>query len=189
MERLIKEAAEHGNAVILRRAANFILKGRPGVVNIYIHAPLQDRIDRLSFLQNIPKTEAARLIAEKDEARKAYVREYYGADWQDPDNYHMVINTAGVPLKAVVESICDYVKAVDHNRNLSDPLDIHRSYDRLRLQESYSIKEAAEALLTDPDLLRQAVYRGEIKAAVISHNVTRISREALVEWVRRQRMN
>jgi hypothetical protein len=132
---------------------------------------------------------AAHIIQQIDEQRASFIKEYYGADWFNPDNYDLVINTARTPLSAATATIANYVKEVTHNRDMPTPLEIHCTYDRLRLQDSYNIKEAAEVLLTNPDLLRQAVYRGELKATIVDHNVSRISRDALVDWVRHSRHN
>jgi cytidylate kinase len=186
VERLIKEAATAGHVVIMGRGANFILKGWKGVTNIHLHAPLQDRIERIAFLHQIEKDIAAQEIARADAMRAQYVRQYFEADWLDPDNYHLVINTAGMSLATTTTLIAQFVKE-SQQAQVNDPLQVHHSYQRLVDQESYSLKEAAQVLLTDPDLLQQAVYRGELKATVMNHNVTRISREALADWTRRYR--
>jgi cytidylate kinase len=189
VEQLIKDLAKNGNVVIVGRGANFILRGWKGVINVYIRAPLQNRVERYAYLNQVETDVAAEVIQKIDEQRAAFIKEYYGADWFNPDNYDLVINTARTPLPAATATIANYVKEVTHNQNVPTPLDIHRTYDRLRLQDSYNIKEAAELLLTNPDLLRQAVYRGELKATIVDHNVSRISREALVEWARKIRNN
>ncbi|MEI7554330.1 cytidylate kinase-like family protein [Candidatus Chlorohelix sp.] len=186
VERLIKEAATAGHVVIMGRGANFILKGWQGVTNIHLHAPLQDRIERIAFLHHIDKDIAAQEIAREDGMRSQYIRQYFEADWLDPDNYHLVINTVGLSLSSVAAIIEHYVKE-SQQAQANDPLVVHRTYDRLKAQESYSLKEAAAVLLTDSDLIQQAVYRGELKATVMNHNVTRISREALAEWAMRYR--
>jgi cytidylate kinase len=182
VEWLIKEVAEQGRAVIVGRAANLVLKDWPGVVNIFIHAPLDQRIERLAYQQHLDHEVA---VTETDQHRAEYVRQYYGPDWTNPDLYDLVINTNKLSLPVAAAAISQYVRKLDQNRAAKDPLALHKAFERLAAQESYTLKEAADLLLLSPDRLIQAVYRGELKAANLNHRVTRISREALADWLRR----
>lgn len=185
VERLITEVAEHGHAVIVGRGANFILKNWPGVIHLFFRAPLQDRIERVAYVEHLDKEAAARRVTELDIQRAAFIKQTFGADWANPDHYHLVVNTSQMPLAAATASVAQFVKAWDHNYRVIDPLAMHLTYDRLAAKELYTVKEVAELLLISPDMVRQAVYRGEIKGTIMSHNITRIKREALLEWLRR----
>jgi cytidylate kinase len=185
VEWLIKEVAEQGRAVIVGRAANLVLKDWPGVINIFIHAPLDQRIERLAYQQHLDHEVAVKIVTETDRHRAEYVRQYYGPDWTNPDLYDLVINTNKLSLPVAAAAISQYVRELDQNRAAKDSLGLHQAYDRLAAQESYTLKEAAELLLLSPDMLIQAVYRGELKAANLNHRITRISREALADWLRR----
>lgn len=184
VERLIKEVAQHGRAVIVGRGANFILKDWPGVVNVYVSAPLSSRIERIAYLRHIDQAEAARLINETDEQRASYIRQNYAMDWRNPDHYNLMINTANLPLATATAAIAEFVRELERNRKQLDPLALHKSYDRLTAQESYSLKEASELLLLSPDVIRHAIYQGELKGTLVNHRVARISREALANWLR-----
>ncbi len=183
VEQLIKEVAGRGHVVIVGRGANFVLKDWTGVLNVYIRAPLESRIERLAYLQNLDYDTAVQLIEKNDFQRAGYIRQYYGADWSNSDLYQMVVNTAQIPLPAVTSALGHFAKELDHTRKVKDRLEIHRSYDRLMNQESYSFKEAADLLLISPETLRQAVQRGELKGIVANYNTGSVSREALVEWL------
>lgn len=190
VEELIKSTARHGNAVILGRAANQVLKGWSGVVNVLVHAPLQNRIERLSYLEHIDRATAAQRIEHLDQQRAHYARYYYGVDWKDPDQYDLVINTAAVPLTVATEAVSRFVKEVHNSINKTvNPLTIHCSYDKLTTQDDYTLKEAADLLMTNPDLLRQAVYRGDLKGKIVDHRVVSISREALLEWMQNSHLS
>jgi len=187
VEQLIKEIATHGYAVIVGRAANLVLKGWSGVVNVFIRAPLENRIEKLCYLRQIDRETAASQIKEVDEHRTEYVRYYYGAEWSNPDHYQLVINTATTPLEAATAAICQFTKEIDHTRTITQTTEITRTYGRLLEQTSYSLKEAAELLLISPDVLRNAVYQDELEGTVINHKVTRINREALIDWIKHSR--
>jgi cytidylate kinase len=178
---MIKTVAAKGGAVILGRGGNFILSQRPNTVHIHVHAPLQYRLQRLVKLQKVSQAEAEQDIKEKDEQRARYIRRYHQADWRDPSYYTLTINTATLALPSAVATICQLAKSVAAQKAEQE---IHSTYERLD-QESYTLKEAAELLWTSPDILRQAIYRGELKAAQVDHRINRISRAALVEYLHR----
>lgn len=186
IEWLVKEVAEQHSAVIVGRGANFILKNRPGVINLHFTAPITERVERIAYLHQINQAEAAWWIAEQDENRSRYIRHYYAADWRSPEHYHLVVNTSQLSLPNITTALISYIKEMEKTwqGKKADPVSIHRSYDRLMQQESYTLNEAAELLMMGPDVLRHAVYRGELKGQLLNHQVVRISREALLEWIR-----
>ncbi len=180
---LIRDVAARGGAVILGRGAQFVLKNRTPTAHIHVFAPLANRVQRLIQLQNISHAEAERQIHESDEQRAGYVRRYYQADWRDASHYHLVLNTAHLPLPTAVATVVQLGQSLISYR--PDQAQVHASYDRVD-QESYSLKEAAELLWISPDVLRQAVYRGQLKVSVIDHKVSRISRSALLDWLHKR---
>ena len=185
VEWLIREIAQHGHAVIVGRGANFVLKGWTGVINIHVTAPLSDRIERVAFIEHLDKDAAARQIAEVDTQRAAFIQHYYGTEWTNPDHYHMVVNTSQMPLSTATIAIAQFVKGWSRNLQGFDPLAMHLTYDRLAAKDNFTVKEVSELLLISPDIVRQAVYQGEIKGTIMNHNITRIKRAALLDWLRR----
>ncbi len=183
VDALIKELAAKGGSVIMGRGANFILGRRPQTVHVHVHAPVHFREQRLMNLQKISREEADRQIHETDAQRSEYIRRYHKAEWLDPNYYNLIINTADISLPAAVSTLVQLVKSVAAQKPDED---IHTSYERFE-QESYTVKEAAQLLWTSPDLILQAIYRGELKVPVVDKRVNRISRQALVEYLHRCR--
>jgi cytidylate kinase len=95
--RVIREAAGIGPCVIVGRGGQCILRGRPEVFHVSIHAPLERRVARLR------KTEPAgadlpALALDSDRRREAYVRRHFGEEWKDYRLYHLVLDSSiGVP--------------------------------------------------------------------------------------------
>ena len=179
---LIRDIAARGGAVILGRGAQFVLKNRAKTAHVHIFAPFAHRVQRLIQLQHISQVEAEQLIRQSDEQRAGYARRYYNADWRDPSLYQLILNTAHMPLPTAVTTIVEFGQSLASQRPEQE---IHASYDRLE-QESYSLKEASELLWISTDVLRQAVYRGELKVSVVDHKVGRISRSAILDWLRQR---
>lgn len=176
---LIREVAAKGKAVILGRGSQFQLRTRPHTLHIHIGAPMEYRIQRLVTLQKITPEEAEKAIHEIDAQRDSYTQRYYHTDWRSPYHYHMVLNTAHLPLAAAVSTIVNLAQNLPEAEPTAE---VHTTYDRLN-QESYTLKEASELFWVSQDILKQEAYRGRLKVSVVDHQIHRISREALMEWL------
>lgn len=104
-QQLIREAAAGGNVVIVGRGAGFLLSGNPGVLRVFLHAPKSIRIRALTERLNLTEAEAGRQIQETDSNRAAYIRQVYGRDWLDPNEYDLTINTGRVGYEAAAAII------------------------------------------------------------------------------------
>lgn len=94
VRQVILELADEGEVVILGRAGQVILSGRPDVFHVRLIAPPEVRAQRLAAAQQISQTAALEQIKASDRYRKNYLKKYYNADWNDPALYDLVINTA-----------------------------------------------------------------------------------------------
>ena len=87
------------NLVILGRGGQILFRDFPPSLHVKIIASLQSRLERVCRLYHLDEAAAARLIAEQDRDREAYLRQIFGCDWLDPELYHMVINTGVTGLE------------------------------------------------------------------------------------------
>ncbi len=88
--RTIRQIGKQGDALILGRAANFVL---PLGFSVRIIASEDLRVARISELHNVDERTARRMIIKLDRQRYRFVRAHFGADWDDPMFYDVVINT------------------------------------------------------------------------------------------------
>jgi CMP/dCMP kinase len=108
---LVQVAAEQGNVVILGRGGQVILHDQPGVLHIRIEAPFDERVRRVSEQQRFTNPEAARdFVAGRDRAGADYLRTYYKVDWDEPELYHLTINTGLWDNEAAACIIVDALK-------------------------------------------------------------------------------
>ena len=103
---LIKKLAEEGPCVIVGRCANYVLQDRDDVLDIFVHAGLDYRLERTMASLNLPKRKALRVLRRTDKARKAYYNNYTGLDWNDMDLYHMILNPDKLSIDTCVDVIC-----------------------------------------------------------------------------------
>ncbi len=92
--KVIKEIAEKGHCVIVGRCADQILKDRTDCLNVFLHAPLTNRIKRVMSKKNLTEKEAKNLIL-KEERRRADNYHYYTRQiWGASANYHLSLDTS-----------------------------------------------------------------------------------------------
>lgn len=108
----IREFAEEGNCIIVGRCADYILRERDDVVNIFVYAPIEDRVERKMLLSETEKSAAAikKEILATDKRREKYYNFYTGNRWGDSRNYHICIDTAKIGIDGAVEIIVDYIE-------------------------------------------------------------------------------
>lgn len=104
--RLICELAVEGPCVVLGHGAFHLLRGRARLLNVFVHAPLQFRIERvMSIYHARNQAEASEMIQRSDRERERYVRFFSGLDWFDARNYHLTIDTSLIDFATATEMI------------------------------------------------------------------------------------
>jgi cytidylate kinase len=109
-EKLVRAAAEEGNAVIVGRGSAYYLRDRPDCFHVFIYAPFEERVQRL---QQTGKTEAEAIhLAETvDQDRAAFIKQYFEIDWPARHFFHLMVNST-VGEAAAVQTILDGLSAV-----------------------------------------------------------------------------
>ena len=110
-EKVIKRIADQGSCVIVGRAADHVLRGRENLVNIFIYAPEEYRIGRISEVYGDSYEAARKNIRRSDEARASYYKKISGGVWGDRENYDLLLDSS-IGLNETADIICAYVKAM-----------------------------------------------------------------------------
>ena len=113
-EQIIMELAEQQSCIIVGRCADYILRDFPNVVNIYIYAPEDDRIETCIERYNIPEKEAKRRIEDVDEARVAYHLRYAGYEPDDLKHKDIPINSSFLGFEGTAQYLCECIKEKFH---------------------------------------------------------------------------
>ncbi len=108
--------AEHGDAVILGRAANIILGDRGGL-HVRVVAPQEVRIENLTKHRGMSTDEARRHIEDLDKQRRNFYREDFEADIDNPKDYDLIINTGRVSLANAEAIILDLWRRKTESRD------------------------------------------------------------------------
>jgi cytidylate kinase len=106
VEALVREMARAGDLLLVGRGGQVVLREWPGALHVRVIAPRQHRVALVQAQCGVSAQIAAARIEACDRARAGYLRRHYGARWDDPALYDLVINTARVSVAAAVELIC-----------------------------------------------------------------------------------
>jgi CMP/dCMP kinase len=110
---IVEDIAQDGRAIVVGRGGNHILAMRPRTLHVFIFAPLEARIQRVTEMEKLTRAEAERRIAGMDRLRTDYVRTFYHADWRDPTHYHLTLDSAMWGERGTADLI---LAAVEHIR-------------------------------------------------------------------------
>jgi cytidylate kinase len=103
--RVIVEAAEIGQCIIVGRGGQCILQHRRDVFHVSLYAPLSERIERLG--ERYPRgTDLAELAEETDRMRAVYIRRYFGQEWTNRHLYDLLICTSIGVDKVAAAILC-----------------------------------------------------------------------------------
>lgn len=102
----VLQIAKTGNVVIRGWGAPSLLRRVPNVLRVRICAPMDFRIDVMKERLGIDDTNVVRREIERnDDAHSRTVQRFFGDDWRNPTNYHLVVNTGAVSVDACVRQI------------------------------------------------------------------------------------
>ena len=90
---VILKIAEEGNCVIVGRNADYILKDRDDVLNVFIHAGKDYRAERIVRLYGESEKSPQQRLNEKDKKRAVNYRHYTSKEWGDSRNYHLSLDS------------------------------------------------------------------------------------------------
>ena len=110
-EKVVKEIADRGNAVIVGRGAAWFLRDRDDAFHAFLYAPYDEKMRRL-LETGESQSEAENLLDSVDRERSAFVRKYYGKDWPDRSLYNMMMNTT-IGDDAVTDTILNVVETMN----------------------------------------------------------------------------
>lgn len=109
---VIRKVAEEGPCVIVGRCADYILKDKENVVNVFISASPDFRIHRSIEVDNLPEAKAAEIVLKKDKSRANYYKYHSGERWNNILNYHIAIRSDMCDIDGTVECLKNYIDKI-----------------------------------------------------------------------------
>ena len=107
---VIQQLVEQGPCVIVGRNADYILKDRKDVLNVFIHADMDFRADRIVRLYGESEKSPEARLNEKDKRRKINYQHYTGRTWGVAQNYHLCLDSGKLGIDQCVDLILSAAK-------------------------------------------------------------------------------
>jgi cytidylate kinase len=89
---MLTEAAD-GNCIFIGRGAAVVFRDIPGVISVFLTAPMAIRLERVKSYFHCDDKRARQIIEQCDHDRFGFHRFFFDIDWKDPANYHLCLNT------------------------------------------------------------------------------------------------
>ena len=105
--KVIKDICEKHSCVIVGRNADFILRDHPKLLSVFLHSPIENRVEKI-VERNEAKSreEAFELAKEKDKRRESYYNFYTGEKrWGVASNYHLSLDTSSLGYDEIADII------------------------------------------------------------------------------------
>ncbi|MGM9524544.1 MAG: AAA family ATPase [Faecousia sp.] len=108
--KIIEELAAEGDSVIVGRCADFILRDWKECLHVFIHADMDSRAKRIVERYGEGDRSAEKRLAEKDQKRKVYYKNYTGRNWGQAQNYDLCLNSGVLGVETCAELIVQACK-------------------------------------------------------------------------------
>ena len=108
--KVILEIAEKEACVIIGRNADFVLRDRDDVINVFIHGEMPEKIERICRLYHVTEDGAVKLINDTDKRRRTNYNFYTEQKWGMARNYTLSLNSSQLGYEKCEKMIMDCVK-------------------------------------------------------------------------------
>ena len=107
-----RSLAEKEPCVIVGRCADYILREREDCLNVFIHASMAARADRIVRLYGSSEKSPEKRLEEKDKRRRVYYKHYTDGDWGMSQNYHLSLDSGIIGIQRCVDIISELAKTL-----------------------------------------------------------------------------
>lgn len=104
---VIRDIAGKGPAIFVGRASDYVLRDMQ-CLDVFITAPLEERVKRISERRGITADEAAQLIRRMDRDRKAYYDYFTFGEWGTASNYDLCVDSSVLGVEGTAEFIISF---------------------------------------------------------------------------------
>jgi Cytidylate kinase-like family len=101
----ILQLARMGKVVIVGRGGNVITSKLRNVFRVRLIAPLENRIKHIMDIYKMNRQDAEAFVKKEDAARRNYLKSNFSKDVENPESYHLILNTGLLSYKETAEII------------------------------------------------------------------------------------
>lgn len=109
--RTVTRLVNEGSCVIVGRCSNALTAGRDNVFNVFVHAPIGSRIERVMRREGVDGVQAKAAIERIDRERAEHCRRYTNTEWGRADAYHLCIDSSLQSSEETAAIVCSLAQA------------------------------------------------------------------------------
>ncbi len=103
-------ALKEQSCIIVGRCSDFILKDYPNLLNVYIYAPYEARLENCINILGISPQEAPKMIKDVDKARSNFHKYYTNEPIDTTHNRHLLIDSSLLGAEKTAEMLADIAR-------------------------------------------------------------------------------
>ena len=104
----VKKVAEQGSCVIIGRCADYRLRDDPSVISVFIHAPIDARVERAINVYEVPRDKAEDICLKNDKTRANFYNYYSDQKWGMCKTYDLSLDSSLLGIDGCVEQIISF---------------------------------------------------------------------------------
>ena len=105
---VIRKLADESPCVFIGRCSDYILRDRNDTLDVFVCAPMEERITRICERENLSREDAEDLIIRKDRTRKTYYDYFTFGDWGMASNYDLCIDSSKLGIEGTARFIIEF---------------------------------------------------------------------------------
>lgn len=107
---VILELADKESCVIIGRNADYILKDRDNVLNVFIHGNMPEKMQRICQIYHVSEKDAVKMMEDTDKRRMTNYNFYTNQKWGKADNYTLCLNSSQLGYDRCEKIIMECIK-------------------------------------------------------------------------------
>lgn len=111
VQAVLLDLAGKEDLVLVGRGGQFLFRDCPWSLHVKVAAGLGARRSALQQVQALSDADAEAWLAEVDRQRSDWIRRHYGADWDDPAHYDLIVRSDRLGVDGAVTVICRAAEA------------------------------------------------------------------------------
>lgn len=104
-KRVMEEAVQDGNAVLVGRGAQALLADRRDALHVFCYAPRRFLVEYAIAHRGINPAHAEQEVDRRNKQREQYVQRHFSRDWRAFDNYHLCIDTGRLGIETAADVV------------------------------------------------------------------------------------
>lgn len=106
----IRKAADNGPCVFVGRCADYVLRDRKNILNIFITAGMDRRIQSVCKRHDCDRATARKIIMDGESGRASYYNYYTSKRWGHSESYDLCINSDILGIEGTADFIKEIVR-------------------------------------------------------------------------------